>query len=219
MRGTTIHHLLIGVSFALIIGLSNAVAIRDHDSASLTRYVTHLSKSITVRRQPADLIDTCSRTNSTIEECIDPKPNDCSFYPLCLEPRFHCGPSGYPLGYGLKYCTKSREDRNQLSPAGQAWIVQTMLCLQRKLVPFDIVGSAQQNITTCDALKDYAFGTHPACYIEGGICSLPVSDWEDILNNIITIPQLLDPEVFKNALQTAAGCAEFYLWLVAKGIF
>lgn len=86
-------------------------------------------------------------------------------------------------------------------------------------MPYDIVGSAQGNITTCDALMDYAFGTHPACYIDSGICTLPVADWEAILVNIITIPQLLDREVFKNAVETAAGCAEFYLWLVEKGIF
>ena len=31
---------------------------------------------------------------------------NCDFYTQCVEPRFQCGSSGYPLGYGDRYCRK-----------------------------------------------------------------------------------------------------------------
>lgn len=43
---------------------------------------------------------TCTSLISS-NECSDPKPNTCNFYSDCLESRFHCGSSGYPIGYGL----------------------------------------------------------------------------------------------------------------------
>ena len=35
---------------------------------------------------------------------------NCDFYTQCVEPRFQCGSSGYPLGYGDKYCRKFGEE-------------------------------------------------------------------------------------------------------------
>jgi Phosphomannose isomerase type I len=40
------------------------------------------------------------------DECSDSPYGQCSFYAYCLEARYHCGPNGYPIGYGLKYCEK-----------------------------------------------------------------------------------------------------------------
>ena len=31
---------------------------------------------------------------------------NCTFYTQCVEPRFRCGSSGYPLAYGDRYCRK-----------------------------------------------------------------------------------------------------------------
>src|SRR5437660_11912620 len=67
-------------------------------------------------------------------ECFDPVPNTCSFYSDCLESRLNCGPSGYPIGYGLNYCNKFSAARSKMSAAGQTWVTNTMLCLQRDLV-------------------------------------------------------------------------------------
>ncbi|KAL1968216.1 hypothetical protein VTN77DRAFT_2051 [Rasamsonia byssochlamydoides] len=159
-----------------------------------------------------------SISNTTINECTDPQPNNCTFYPLCLETRYHCGPSGYPLGYGLKYCTKFSADRAELSAAGQAWMEHVMLCLQRKLVPY-ADGAVQNSNVTCEEIKEYAFSTHPGCYVHSGLCTLPVSDWEAIVS-IVTIPQLFGSlEAFEATVEAAVGCAEFYLWMVERGIF
>lgn len=89
-----------------------------------------------------------SSNNSAIPAiCTDPQRDNCSFYPVCVESRYHCGPSGYPIGYGLRYCEKFREERDKLSAEGQDWMLNTMLCLQRKLIPYAVGGS--QN-TTCE---------------------------------------------------------------------
>ena len=39
--------------------------------------------------------------------CADPTASskinkDCSFYPDCVESKFNCGDTGYPMGYGFK---------------------------------------------------------------------------------------------------------------------
>jgi hypothetical protein len=33
----------------------------------------------------------------------------CDFYTQCLEKKYHCGPKGYPMGYGYVYCNKFTE--------------------------------------------------------------------------------------------------------------
>lgn len=147
-------------------------------------------------------------------ECSDPVPNTCSFYSDCLESRLQCGPSGYPIGYGLNYCSKFSAARSQMSTAGQAWVTNTMLCLQRDLV---IYGDGSQT-TTCSALEDYAFGTHPDCYVNSGLCTLPPTDWWIIVNTV-GITQLFNSlNAFKATLQAAGGCIEFYLWVIANGL-
>lgn len=94
-------------------------------------------------------------------------------------------------------------------------MVTVMLCLQQALVRY---ADGSEN-TTCDALRDYAFTTHPTCYVKSGICTLSPADWEAIVN-IVTIKQLFSSlEAFKATVEAAAGCAEFYVWLVAKEIF
>ena len=41
----------------------------------------------------------------------------CDFYPKCLEATSPCGPSGYALGYGDKYCVRFGEDSNLFDAA------------------------------------------------------------------------------------------------------
>ena len=57
----------------------------------------------------------------------------CMWYPQCLEEKFQCGKTGYPVGYGFKYCSKF----GQLNtfPAARLWIQKTTLCLKARLAP------------------------------------------------------------------------------------
>lgn len=158
--------------------------------------------------------DILPRTTSVTNECSDPKPNSCSFYPDCLEALFHCGPSGYPIGYGLYYCEKFSALRSQMSAAGQAWVTDTMLCLQSDLV---IYGNGLQN-TTCSALKAYAFGTHADCYVKSGICALPPTDWVKIIKTVSIKELFSSLDALKATLQTVKGCVGFYVWLIGNAI-
>ena len=93
---------------------------------------------------------------------------DCSFYPDCLEATYNCGPTGYPIGYGLKYCTKFVDNYDLYDEAGQAWIQGTLTCLKETLEPL-IENTANQ---TCDTVKTIAFDSHVNCYVSNGFCDL-----------------------------------------------
>ncbi|KAI9765240.1 MAG: hypothetical protein M1840_007732 [Geoglossum simile] len=166
---------------------------------------------------PGDSTIQCCVTPATTppdNECSDPKPNTCSFYANCLESRFHCGASGYPIGYGLNYCNKFTAASSKMTSAGQSWVTKTMLCLQRSLV---IYGDGSQT-TTCDALRTFAFDTHPDCYVKSGVCTLPPSDWEVIVTTVSFKELFSSLEALKATLQTVDGCVDFYLWLIKKAI-
>lgn len=125
-----------------------------------------------------------------------------------------CGPDGYPIGYGLKYCTKFTDAAPKFSAIGQAWITKTMLCLQRNLVPY----ATGEKSTTCSALKEFAFGTHPGCYVSSGVCALPPSDWQVIIETVSLKELFGSVDALKATLETAGDCVEFYKWLIKKGI-
>ncbi|KAK0501844.1 hypothetical protein EDD18DRAFT_1144667 [Armillaria luteobubalina] len=149
-------------------------------------------------------ITTASSQGSTYP-CAAPIRDNCSFYSSCLETRYHCGPTGYPIGYGEKFCTKFSDDRALLSAKGQTWMVDTMHCLQESLVP-DALGSAE----TCSQLEDKAFGTHAKCYIDNGLCFLPVVDWEAIVK-IVELRTLFQSwDAFLETLKAAESCLEAY---------
>jgi hypothetical protein len=96
------------------------------------------------------------------DECSAPVRDTCTFYLDCLEDRnYDCGASGYPLGYGQYYCEQFTAAKPQLSPAGQTWVSDTMLCLQTALVP-EATGAANA-VVGCSALYTLAFSTHAMC--------------------------------------------------------
>jgi hypothetical protein len=148
------------------------------------------------------------------DSCSDPAPNTCTFYPNCLESKYHCGRTGYPIGYGLHYCTLFTAAAKSMSSRGKTWVTDTMLCLQRALVPF--ATGAQS--TTCPALKNYAFGTHPDCYVKSGVCLLPPSDWLIIVKTV-SLKELFNSwDALKATLDTVKDCGAFYAWLLKQGI-
>lgn len=138
--------------------------------------------------------------------------NTCNFYRDCVESRYNCGPGGYPIGYGEDYCQRFSNVKSQFSPAGQAWVTKVMFCLQEKLVP---IGSGQQ-MSTCQNIREMAFGTHPECYVKSGVCKLPVKDWTLISKTVDLQDAIGSAEALKATLDTFGGCAEFYGWLLGR---
>ena len=51
---------------------------------------------------------------------------------------------------------------------GQAWIVGVRRCLMQSIINSDLYST---NGTTCKQLKDFAFNSHPNCYVSNGFCS------------------------------------------------
>lgn len=145
--------------------------------------------------------------------CQNPRRDTCDFYPNCLETKYRCGPSGYPIGYGLKYCRAFTAAKSRLSDRGDEWVSDTMLCLQRALAPL-----ATTQTTTCPVLKSRAIATHPDCYIKSGVCVLGPADWTIIVDTVDLKDLFGSLDQLKAVLQTVGGCAEFYAWLIKQGI-
>lgn len=94
-------------------------------------------------------------------------------------------------------------------------MINTMHCLQTALIP-DAIDS---NATTCQKLEDKAFGTHAGCYVDSGLCTLGLQDWVAIVE-IVDIKTLFSSwDAFKATVDAGAGCAEFYVFMIEKGLF
>jgi hypothetical protein len=148
------------------------------------------------------------------DACSAPVPNTCTFYTDCLEKHAKCGPQGYPVNYGKGYCDKFTAAKPKMSSAGKSWVTNTMLCLQQKLVPY---GTGAKKLS-CSALKDFAFDTHPGCYIKGGVCKLPPSDWAVIFKTVGFAELFGSWDSIEQTIRTMDGCVDFYKWLIKQGI-
>ncbi|KAF8962393.1 hypothetical protein BDZ97DRAFT_1824858 [Flammula alnicola] len=156
-------------------------------------------------------------SNSTNNECSDPPRGQCTFYADCLEAQYHCGAQGYPIGYGQQYCEKFNADKSDLSPAGQNWMLDTMECLQRTLVP-EATG-APDAVQTCAELTEKAFDSHPKCYIDSGLCWLGVKEWVEIVKIIGVGTLFASWDATKETVRAAEGCLALYGHTLARKIF
>ena len=132
------------------------------------------------------------------------------FYANCLESRYHCGPDGYPIGYGQRYCQKFSDNRGMLDARGQQWMLDNMHCLQLALVG-DAV-DADPTATTCDALEDKAFASHAPCYTGNGFCPLGVEVWETVLEILGVTTLVSSWDAFKATVETVGDCVAFYAY-------
>jgi hypothetical protein len=156
-----------------------------------------------------------SITQSLQEACFTPPlPNSqCGFYIDCLENYYSCGPEGYAIGYGFKYCNKFTSDkmRECVDVAGDEWVNNTLSCLQESLVP--VIESDDVNDVSCMSIKLDAFDSHSTCYTGGGgsvptapsVCFLPIPDVLCILSTIDK-QDLLSPLGLKEDIETAQIC-------------
>jgi len=143
------------------------------------------------------------------DECTNPVSDTCAFYIDCLEHRtFPCGPTGYVLSYGQPYCQKFTAARSLFSPKGQAWVFDTMLCLQQALVPE--ATNATGAVTGCSALATKAFASHAKCYVDSGVCKLGVRDWLLIVEIVGINSVIMSSDGIKAAMQAIADCVAIW---------
>jgi hypothetical protein len=145
---------------------------------------------------------------SELNECFTPIRDNCTFYMLCLEDKYHCGPDGYPLGYGQHFCQKFAAEISSFSPKGRQWISNTMLCLQDSLVPE--ATTTTSGVNNCDSLKEVALSKHAKCYVESGLCSLSPFDWLRIVRTVGIKPLVTSFEGFLQAVEAAGLCVGQY---------
>ncbi|KAK2868020.1 hypothetical protein FQN49_003232 [Arthroderma sp. PD_2] len=148
------------------------------------------------------------------DECSTPKKDTCTFYKSCLEAAVTCGPDGYAIAYGDPNCNKLTPLLDDFSDEGRVWVSDVRYCLQEKLVPY----ATGQKEASCEAIKEHAFATHPACFIDNGLCTLPPSDWLVILRAIGVEGIFGNKDVFIAAIKSASECADFYFWLVGDTV-
>jgi len=87
---------------------------------------------------------------------------NCQFYDV-LEQSKQCGPKGYLIGYGGKYCRKFGENADEFNEAGKLWIKGVRKCLMHY-----ILRDIDYKTVDCDELKRQAFESHVQCYVKPG---------------------------------------------------
>ncbi|KND04330.1 uncharacterized protein SPPG_00060 [Spizellomyces punctatus DAOM BR117] len=150
------------------------------------------------------------------QNCTAPTPHTCTFYASCLEVAIPCGPDGYALGYGNKFCSKFQASADKFTDAGEQWMYNVMSCLQHSLVPKLPNNSTNSpKPMSCSELKSFAYGTHPNCYLSAGVCTLAPKDWI-VLLEVIGIQELFTIETIEQALAVAKGCGKEYIEIVKE---
>jgi len=93
-------------------------------------------------------------------------------------------------------------------------MINTMHCLQLYLVP-DATSPSPPS-STCQELEDEAFASHARCYIDNGVCTLGVGDWEAIVR-VVGVGTLVGSwDALGASLEAVVGCVGFYAFLVAR---
>ena len=102
----------------------------------------------------------------------------CSYY-KCLEEEAQCGPTGYLIDFVGKYCTRFMQvTYPRLSVFGQVWMDGVRECL---IYNMDTGYEAGES---CESIEKRGIDDHITCYVNTGICSLPLGDWVKILSTI-----------------------------------
>lgn len=116
----------------------------------------------------------------------------CDFY-LCQEQKNECGLDGYNLGFGFKYCTKSKFELFDAmkTSLGKSWVTNVFQCLQQASQQKSILSILNNDVRSCEQIKLDAFDSHPDCYVDSGFCSLKFSEKLNIF-------KLIKKEIFKS---------------------
>ena len=102
----------------------------------------------------------------------------CAYY-YCLEEEAQCGPNGYFLDFVGKYCVRfTQVTYPRLSQAGKDWMAGVRECLITNME------SGYEEGESCTSIEKRGIADHITCYVDTGICSLPIRDWIKILSTI-----------------------------------
>ncbi|KAH7711020.1 Protein W01A8.8 [Aphelenchoides avenae] len=139
------------------------------------------------------------------DKCEQPC-DGCNAY-KCIEDKERCGPKGYPLAFGLKYCNRFFEPDvyNRYDKPGQAFIRCTKDCLIGVL----------QNWTTkcsnipCDVLEGAAFTSHVDCYLSCGFCDICANN-KAALWHTYDLKDFISKHAWDQVVAVAKACGVTY---------
>ncbi|KAI1728648.1 stanniocalcin family domain-containing protein [Ditylenchus destructor] len=100
------------------------------------------------------------------EDCVS---EGCFAY-KCFEKTAHCGPNGYLLAYGTKYCQRFHEPDvyDRFDEDGKAFINSTASCLINKMEQY--IQKHSEKLIDCNDLTAEAFRSHVDCYLQCDFC-------------------------------------------------
>ena len=124
----------------------------------------------------------CEEEKVEGSSCIDALQKtdcgQCSYYE-CLEEKAQCGEDGYLMNFVGKYCNRfTQVTYPRLSVFGKVWLEGVRECLISNME------NGYYNGESCKEIEERGIEDHIKCYVNTGICSLPVSDWLNILGTI-----------------------------------
>mgnify|MGYP003334875752 CR=1 FL=1 len=133
----------------------------------------------------------------------DGPPTDADAWYACVDERVQdgdgCGEDGYLLGFGGKYAERYMvEVRPELTPAGQAFLDDNLVCLQETLA------GALPDDPDCATIEAEGFASHVPCYEADGFCDLPLED-------VVKIAAAVDPDD-QGRPEEEAAIAEIQEW-------
>lgn len=143
------------------------------------------------------------------DKSCDSLIGSCDFY-LCQELKNPCGIDGYNLGFGYKYCSRSKFKLldEMKTTTGKEWVPKTFQCLQTRSLQASL--AIQQNADlqkdTCKSIRKMAFNSHPDCYAEAGYCELSILEKANIVELIFF--SALKPSSIKQGITLNNICAK-----------
>jgi len=136
---------------------------------------------------------------SQASRCI-PKTENCTFY-ACEEKYRRCGPDGYPLAFGFRFCRVFLNTEKEYSPPAQGWLRKVRLCL---MTTFRDVNKDPQK--SCGRIRSDSFKAHIGCYKSTGFCELDIFDqWQVIWALRKTF---IYPEAIRDGLGVMSMCSQ-----------
>ncbi len=152
--------------------------------------------------KPFVIPDSCQREDEHPCYMYDCAENEVQSRGFCQEGEPH-----YFSDYGLKYCRKfSTVTRPKLTEEGQAWLDRALVCLKDAIFDHCKDGGCD----SCTKIDSLAFRSHAPCYINSGLCSLPLSDWKKITMTVET-RDLVSRASRRQILQAGSLCVSQFV--------
>ncbi|KAH7714161.1 hypothetical protein AAVH_18499 [Aphelenchoides avenae] len=104
-----------------------------------------------------------------VQDLVAKERQECEEYKE-LDKGLNCGPDGYMLGYGHKYCNRFYDKYTDFDRLGQATVSCTAKCLLDKLRPAVAAEQQRSREDSCGRLKVHAYDSHVGCYVDCGFC-------------------------------------------------